>query len=276
MVRGVSFADTVWDILYFLVMTSVFTLINAPPPSLAAKAPGEFRFIAGSCLGALLLNGIFQRAMVTPGILEYFRSIIDSIISTYKSTGSNVVQNALLDSLTADLIIDLMKSVILRGGGLVSCALLFFMSRQFSLFLLKLSQRGRGGHTFRARSFITFHVSPVIIWVLSVSLLFIVLTRIIKLEIPEILLWNILVLCIILYLAQGLGILQFFLGLPSVPSFLKLLLIVLFIIMIFSPVINAVLLAGIVLLGIAENWAPFRAPKKNGPPSTPEEGNGSG
>ena len=97
-----------------------------------------------------------------------------------------------------------------------------------------------------------------------------------KLEIPEIILWNILILCAILYLAQGLGILQFFLARPTVSPSFKLLLSVLFIFLFFSPVINVVLLGGVVLLGIAENWVPFRAPKQNGPPSTPEAGDSSG
>ena len=125
----------------------------------------------------------------------------------------------------------------------------------------------------RIASFITFRAAPALIWVLSSSLLLVVLSRVARLVVPEIILWNILVLCIILYFAQGLGILQFFLSRPSVPVFLRFFLTVLLIILIFSPAVNAVLLIGIVLLGIAENWAPFRAPKPNGPPSTPEGGN---
>jgi len=100
----------------------------------------------------------------------------------------------------------------------------------------------------------------------------VVLSRVARLVVPEIILWNILVLCIILYCAQGLGILQFFLSRPTVPVFLRFFLTVVLIILIFSPAVNAVLLIGIVILGIAENWAPFRAPKPNGPPSTPEGG----
>jgi len=65
---------------------------------------------------------------------------------------------------------------------------------------------------------------------------------------------------------------QFFLSRPSMLPFLRLFLIVLFIVLIFSPVVNVILLVGIVLLGIAENWAPFRASKPNGPSSTPEAG----
>ena len=119
-----------------------------------------------------------------------------------------------------------------------------------------------------------FHVYPAIIWVLSASLLLVVLSRITKLGVIEIILWNILVFCVIMYLAQGLGIAQFFLSRPSMPPFLRLVLVVLFIVLVCSPGINAVLLGCVVLLGIAENWVPFRAPRTNGPPSTPEAGDG--
>jgi hypothetical protein len=43
----------------------------------------------------------------------------------------------------------------------------------------------------------------------------------------------------------------------------------LIILVIFSPGINALALAALVLLGIAENWLPLRALKTDGPASTP-------
>jgi hypothetical protein len=41
------------------------------------------------------------------------------------------------------------------------------------------------------------------------------------------------------------------------------------ILLVFSPGINAAALGVLVLLGIAENWVPFRAPKPDGGSSTP-------
>jgi hypothetical protein len=115
-----------------------------------------------------------------------------------------------------------------------------------------------------------FHVHLRLIWVLSFTLALIVTTKMLKWVGPEIVLWNILVLCAILYMVQGLGILQHFFTRPAMPPFVRLLLPLLFFIMVFSPGINAVLLGFVILLGIAENWAPFRAPKQDRPPSTPE------
>ena len=270
--RFIPFTAVVWENLYFTVMALVFALIIAPPPSLNIKLSGIARFMIGSCLGALLFTGIFYRAMVSPGFLEYVNSMMKTLISAYQSSGSDVVQNALLESITGEAVMKLMKSIMFRGGSLVSCVFIFFISRQLSLTLVRLGFRIKGMVFPATKSFAAFHVAPVMIWVLSLSLLLVVLTGVAKLEIPEIFLWNILMLCIILYFAQGLGIVQFFFSRPSMLPFLRLFLIVLFIVLIFSPVVNVILLVGIVLLGIAENWAPFRAPKPNGPPSTPEAG----
>jgi len=270
--RGLHPAEIFWDILYFTTMSCIFTCIISPPPALSSRFSGGMRLIIGSCLGALLFMGIFLRSISTPGFSEYLGSILNSVVSNYRSSGSDVVQNALMESLTADAVLDFMKSMMLRGGSLVSAVFMFFICRQISFALAFMANRrqGKQGMNPQSTSLAGFHVYPTIIWVLSASLLLVVLTKMAKLEIPEIILWNILILCGILYLAQGLGILQFFLARPTVSPSLKLLLSVLFIFLFFSPVINVVLMGGVVLLGIAENWVSFRAPKQNGPPSTPE------
>ena len=278
--RSVPVADTFWDLLYFSVMVSLFTWITAPPPVLS-RVSGAMRLMIASCAGALLFTGIFFRLMAAPGFSEYLNSLINTLSSFYRSSGgaggADVVQNALLESLTPDAVLNFMKTVMLRGGSLVFCVFMFFICRQVSFFIgrLTLGNRFAGEKRMssaRASSLVFFHVYPAIIWFFSVSLLLVVLSRMAKLEIPEIILWNILIFCAILYFAQGFGILLFLLARPSMPPSLRLLLSILFIIMVFSPGINAVLLGGVVLLGIAENWVPFRAPIVNGPPSTPGAG----
>ena len=267
--RGIPLGQAFWDILYFTVMTLIFTWIVAPPPRLQNQMSADMRLLAGSCLGALLFTAIFFRIMASPGFAENVASWIHVLGSFNRSSGTDVVQTAMIESLNTELVLDAMRSLMLRGASLISCIFLFFVSRQISLTVVHMSRRERASPFFTG-----VHVYPLIIWVFSASLLLVVLTRIINLEIPEIILWNILILCAILYLAQGLGILQFFLTRPAMPPFLRLSVSILFVVLLFSPVINAVLLAGIVLLGIAENWVGFRTRDKNGPPSTPEAGNG--
>jgi hypothetical protein len=97
----------------------------------------------------------------------------------------------------------------------------------------------------------------------------VLLARVILSSFLEIAAWNILAVCAMMYLAQGGGIVQCFLYRRNLPPFLRLLFNVLIVLLVFSPGINAFVLVGLILLGIAENWAPLRAPKPNGPPSTP-------
>jgi hypothetical protein len=280
--RGVRFQETSWDLVYFGVVTFIFTFINAPPPSL--KASGMVRLLGCSCLGALLLSAILLKLASSPGFPEYINYMMKALLSAYRSSGSDVVQMARLEAMTPERIISSTKYLMFRGGSLLFCIFIFFVSRQVSLVLVRLFQRRKGMNSAGINSgeinseginsLVVFHVEPVIIWVFSASLLLIVLTRITKLEIPEIILWNVLFICVILYLAQGLGILQFFLARLS--PFVRFILGVLLVVMLFSPFLNVLLLGALVILGIAENWAPLRVAKKNGPPSTPEAGDSEG
>jgi hypothetical protein len=142
--------------------------------------------------------------------------------------------------------------------------LLFVFSRQSALALTILTRHKRpeGGLT-------GFHAPPALIWTLSGALLGGLLGRIAGIGPLEILAWNILVITVMLYLAQGGGILFFFLTKLRLPPGMRFLFNALLCIIIFSPGINVILLGALVLLGIAENWLPFRALKINGSSSTP-------
>jgi len=292
---GIPFAIISLDILYFAVMTFIFTWIISPPPALSVNMSGFVRLMTGSCLGAMALTFLLFKTMASQGFLEYLNLMMKSLLSA--SSGANVVQSALLDIWTAESAIETIKAIMLRGGSLLTCVMLFFLCSQMSLFLVRMSLRGRrvnapeeypskmasvginsgginsvGTNSTEIISFSVFHVAPAAIWVFSSSLLLVVFTRVTKLEIPEIILWNILIVCAILYFAQGLGILQSFFQRSSFTPFVRLLFGVLIVVMLLSPFLNVFFLGGLVLLGIAENWVPFRAPKQNGPPSTPEAG----
>jgi len=282
--RAIPLGAFGWDIFYYAVMTFIFIWIIAAPPFFYAKISEPVRLIAGSCLGSLLFSLILFRNMDSQIFLEYLKNIVNSLVSVYQSSGADVVQKAMLETLTPEYVMELIMAFMLRGGSLISCVLLFFVCCQVSLILVRLSFRlfskNLQGIIFRearlkgVNSLAAFHVNPIVIWFFSFSLLFVVLTRTVKFEIPEIVLWNILVICSILYLAQGLGIMQFFLVRPSISPFLRMLIVIAFVFILFSPLINAFLFGGLVLLGIAENWLPLRVSKQSGPPSTPEAGGG--
>jgi len=281
--RSILSYEIIWSLLYFAVMASIFTWITSPPPGFSQKLSNGTRLMAGSCVGALFFMGMFLQLFSSPGFQENVNALLNTFGAITHSSppaaspdaSPDAAQNAVSgDALTAEAVLTFVKSLLLRGGSLVSCVLMFFVCRQISLVLARLSPRERATGVPPESSLRNLHVPPVFIWVLSASLFLVVVSVMTGLVTPEIILWNILILCCILYLAQGMGILLFFFARLVIPPFMRFLLQVLFVIMIFSPGINAVFLGGVVLLGIAENWASFRAPKQNGPPSTPEAGDG--
>ena len=271
---GTPFPLIILDLFYFAIMTFVFTWITAPPPDLSFNLPGPVRLVAGSCVAAIVFSFTFFKSMESEGFIEYIESFLGALISASRSSGIDVVQSAQLEMFSVDALVITIRSVMLRGGSLVSCALLFFICRQMSFLIASISQRMKG-FAVQGRNLIFFHVYPQLIWVFSSSLLLVVFSKAVQINALEILLWNILIICAMLYLAQGLGIVQFFLSRPGTPGFMKMLFGVLFVILLFSPFVNMLLLGGIILLGVAENWVPLRAPKQTRPPSTPEAGDGS-
>jgi hypothetical protein len=144
-----------------------------------------------------------------------------------------------------------------------SCVALFAASRQLSRVVAAFIRRKRP-----EGSLASFHVRPECIWALSLSLLAVVLGLNFGIAPLEIAGWNILVLCAILYLAQGGGIAVFFLA--RLPAGLRFVLNLGILVLLLSPGINAAFMGILILLGVAENWAPFRASKSSGPPPTPE------
>jgi hypothetical protein len=165
--------------------------------------------------------------------------------------------------MSADAILEILRSAALRGGLAASCVALFAASRQLSLIVAALIRRKRPGG-----SLALFHVRFGCIWALSLSLLAVVAGLNFGIAPLEIAGWNILVLCAILYLAQGAGIASFFMA--RLPPGIRFALNLGMVVLILSPGINAAFMGVLILLGIAENWAPFRAPKPTGPPPTPE------
>jgi hypothetical protein len=142
--------------------------------------------------------------------------------------------------------------------------LVFYASRFLALFLAGLVRRGRTWPGLRE-----FQVSPWLIWALSLSLGLILLSRLTGWQVPEIAAWNVLAACVLMYLAQGAGIVRHFLTRRPVSPGLRLFVNIAIVFAVLSPGLNALLFGGLILLGIAEHWAPLRVLKEEGPPSTP-------
>jgi hypothetical protein len=259
-----------WIVLYYTVMSVVFFWIMTPP----AQGPGflrvrtAYRLILGSLSGAVIFLVMVYNSANSPGFSALIRSQAEMISSFYiSSSGADAARRSFLESaVTPEMVLEILKLAAFRGGAVVSCLFLFFISRQISLSLAWMIRRVRPAGQ---RGLQVFFAPPFLIWVLSFSLLAILLFRVLRIPFIETVAWNVLVICTMLFLAQGGGVALFMVSRRMMPPVMRILLNVLVIVLIFSPGINAFVLGGLVLLGIAENWVPFRAPKPNGSSSTP-------
>ena len=255
--------DIFWDVFYFCVTTVAFAWIILPFDEKSSRIPGAYRLAIGSFVCAFVFLGLFQRAFDNPSFFESIQGQVELIASLYGLGGAGT-QSALFDPAAVEKIIELIRVVILRGGALFTSVLMFFFNRQFSAFLIRLF-----GGPRRDNAFVKFHVYPSIMWALLFSFLLIMAANMFGWTAPGIFFWNTLVLCVLMYLAQGYGIIRFFMAKPGFPQWLRFLLPVVFIILLLNPVINTVILALVFCLGIAEYWVSFRNAKINGPSSTP-------
>jgi len=258
------------DTLYFTVLSIGFTWIMAGNTTLPSMPPVRtvFRFIIASAAGALVFMFMIFSLGNDEGFSAVFRSQIDAIASAYiASSGADAARQAFLEQLlTPDRIIDVFLMIVLRGGALFSAFVLFFFNRQTAFILTRLFRR-QGGSA--VHNLIGFHAPRKTIWVFSLCLPVILLCRTASLEMFEIAAWNILVICAILFFAQGGGIVLFNLARRTMSFFMRLICGVLLVFVIFSPGINVLAVGILVLLGIAENWLPLRIKANNGATSTP-------
>jgi hypothetical protein len=250
------------DMLYLTAIIAAFAWITSPPERGVLRLSAACRIVASAAAMSLALA--VYSARDPQGLRSLFRSQAELLASLYAgAAGADEVRRSLTEQyLTADAIMDLIQSAALRGGVTASFVGLFAVSRQLSLVVAALIRRKRPGGSLAA-----FHVRGECVWALSLSLLAILAGLHFGIAPLEIAGWNILVICAILYLAQGGGIAIFFLA--RLPPGMRLALNLGVVALILTPGINAAFAGVLILLGIAENWAPFRASKPNGPPPTP-------
>jgi hypothetical protein len=256
--------------LYHTVMSVVFFWIMTPP----ARGPAvlrvrtAYRLILGALAGSLTFLGIVYVPAQGAEFSAIVRSQAEALSSLYiASSGADAARRSFLESYASpERILELLKLAAFRGGAVASCLFLFFVSYQAALFFAWTIRRVRLAGQGGLRG---FHAPPLSIWVLSFSLLAVLLFRILNITALETVAWNVLTICAMLFLAQGGGVALFMLSRRMLPPLMRMLLNVLIIVLIFSPGINALVLGALVLLGIAENWVPFRAPKSDGSSSTP-------
>jgi len=282
--NGLGLAGVGMDMLYFTVLAGGFTWMMAGnPPWLRQSVirrlfPGQeplgfavpsvpqvrtlFRFVAASVMATLMFLGTAYWL----GLNDFaeFAPRIEPLLSAYISSmagGDAVRQSVLEHALTPERILETVMMLTLRGGALLSAVFLLFFSRKMAFLAARLFRKREAG----AGDLAGFFVPPRAIWVLSLSLLMVFLGRTFSMQVIEVVAWNALVMCGLMFLAQGGGVVLFHLARRPVPWLLRMLLGVLFVILVFSPGINFFVLGALLVLGIAENWLPMRTAKQGSP-----------
>lgn len=258
-----------WNVLYYTLMVLVFTWIIVPPlwAQRRIPVPAAYRLVVGAIIASLAMGVLFYWAQTDQGVHRMVLSQAEAVVSFYAaggSSGGDAVQRFFSEQLTPELILDSIIFIGLRGGMVVSCLMFLVLSRQTALMVTWFVRHVRPGGNL-----IAFHTGSWLIWGLSFSLAAVLLGRLSGLGFLEIAGWNILILCGALYLAQGGGIALYLFARAPLPAGFRFLVNILVVVILFSPGINAAALGVLILLGIAENWVPFRVPKSDGPSSTP-------
>ncbi|MCL2762977.1 MAG: hypothetical protein FWD36_07225 [Treponema sp.] len=255
--RGAGLAGAAPDLLVFTVLVLGFTWIMAGNPLAGRWMPPlrtVFRFAAASLAGSLAFMGLLLAPGSDNGFAGLSHAQLEAITAGFiASSGTDAARQALLESLlTPDNLTVMLTAFVLRGGALLSAFFLYFFSRQAALIFARLFRR-QGSNDL-----ISFIAPRNTIWVLTLCLPVILIGRALSLTIIEVAAWNLLVICVIMFLAQGGGVVFYNLARRPMPLMLRLLCGLAFVFLLISPGINLFVIGLLVLIGIAENWLPLR------------------
>ncbi len=250
------------DTLYISALTMLFVVLLIPDvfTMVFPFLRGTYRVLVASILGTLSLLPMYLVVRNDSGFYNLLLDQAEMVAKLLKeSTTSDVVQQSVIEkAINADSVLALMKAIALRGGLFISHVVFFGISAAVS--------RQNTGKRWSLRA---FHVDFGWIWILSAMLLAILAGIVFEIEVLEIIGWNGALTALVLYFLQGMGIFSHMLAHPRLSRLSRFLLRTLLLVVLLSPGINAIVLAGITLLGVAENWVSLRRPHTTGPSSTP-------
>jgi len=261
LINGHGFVSLWMEIFYFTSLFLCFTWIMGGSKFIQIRT--LYRFILGSVAGAFAFLFFIVGSRSDSSFEIMLRSVAEMVSSILVSTGEAdaVRRSSLQQTMTPERIFEVTKSILLRGGALTSIFFIFYINRYLSLTAIWLIKKQKKDNGLKF-----FYAPPQTIWVLTCSLALVLLSNMFRIEFIEIITWNVFTICVIIFLAQGAGILMFLLTQRS-PTF-RLVANVLIIILIFSPGLNTVAITALLLLGIIGNFRPIRNGYKSA--STPE------
>ncbi len=258
------------DALYFAVVSLAFCWAAARDGwnGGSRRVRLAYRIIAAAVLATVATIPVILLAKHDEGLVALIRRQAEAFVAAYTdAAGADVVQRSLIErSLNPEAIIQAMSSVYVRGAAVTGHAVFFFVSWRVAFMFASIGNPS----LMKRGAFARFRLEAFVVWPLIAAFAIVLAALVLKIVPVEIFGWNLLSLVLLLYLAQGYGIIQYHLAGPGVPRSIGFLVTLVVALALLRPGINAFVAGGIAVLGIAENWLPLRAPRKNEPPSTPE------
>jgi len=249
------------DIFYFTAMILLFAMIvglnkryvNNQNPFFPFTVRTAFRFVIASVIGAVVF---LVYIMSNRGdsefnsLLNEMSKVVSSMVASYEYTDET---GQLIFS--PERVQELIKSISFRGGAFISVLSVFFINYQLTFIAVRLIVRNTQEYDV---GLMRFFAPRDTVWVFAGALVTALLTSKFSFEAVNILAWNVLVVCTVLFLAQGFGIVLYQMAIrkPVFRMAVGLLILILFI----SP-INIIAIIGFLILGIAETWLPLRVNK---------------
>jgi hypothetical protein len=249
-----------WGSTVALVLLWIWSVSPVP---FIGRLSGATRLILGaSVMFAFIVFGIgitggFDFSTIYRDFSTRMEDAVSTAVAAYLEYGGHA-----LDGIDASRITEMVFAFLSCGGGLACIALFFFVNRQISAALASLFNPSR-----KTASITDFYTDRRLVWALSFSLLAVASFR--QFSVFTVIAWNVVTICAILYLAQGVAIVFYFLSKSPRTAATRLIHSLLMAVILITPVINMVVCCGVLVLGVAENWVPFRNQDIDGSSSTP-------
>lgn len=268
---GVGTSGFALDFSYFAVLALVFIWTLAErekPPALQVRK--LYQLIGAAALGAVVFLLIVFDNDSSSAFATSLRAQADVFSTLWINTaGADVARRSFLEqTVTPQGVLEILRGAMLRGGAVAFMLFIIYINRRMAQTAYWIAKKRRAA---LAIDLPLFHAPVNAIWCLSFSIGAVLLGRIVGISVLEIAAWNVLVVCAVIFAAQGAGIVMFSIAKWNLPPIMRLFFNIIIFVIIISPGINIVALNTLVFLGIAENWLPIRVLKNDGAPRTPGE-----
>ncbi|MDR0556781.1 MAG: YybS family protein [Treponema sp.] len=228
-----------------------WTWITSPPPQTRVFSTANRIIASGAVVFILFLLDVFR------DYSGFLRQIENSVKNALDFMAESGITGVDLDAIDVREVVSVTISFILNGAGLAVMMLFFAVNRQVSVLFARL------GKPVKASRLADYYVESWLVWLLIFALVGAALFRRAGIPAMEAIAWNATTVCLFLYTAQGLGIVSYYASKTARSPIARLFQVLLAVFIIISPAINLFACGGMLVLGIAENWAPLR--NKDGP-----------